>query len=270
MNTHSYNNQPIGILDSGVGGFSIWREIVKQLPQESTVYIADSKYCPYGNRSKEEIYQLAKRLVWFLLDKKCKLIVVACNTVTVSCLDRLRQDFLHIPIVGTVPVVKTAAKRSKNKKIGILSTTQTAKSDYQKRLIEKFAGDCEVVNIGTDKLVPFVERGDLQSRFLNKVFKEVLQPFIPASIDTLVLGCSHFPFLKDQMQQILGPKVLILDSGEAIARQVEQVLTARKSLSLQSKPQHEFYTTGNIQQFKNFVQKTIDSKFTGIIQKVKL
>ncbi len=239
------NNQPIGILDSGAGGLTIWKEIVKELPKESTIYIADSQNCPYGNKSELEIYRLASRLVQFLIQKNAKLIVVACNTITVSCLDKLREDFPDIPIVGTVPVIKTASESSKAKKIGVLSTKRTAESDYQKNLIQKFASDCKVISVGTEELVPLVEEQRLKGAEAQSILREVLQPFIDAKVDTLVLGCSHFPFLRQEIQRCIGSKIKILDSGEAVARQVKRVLVQNQALASDEKSVHSFITTGD-------------------------
>lgn len=251
------NNQPIGILDSGVGGLSIWKEVVKQLPSESTIYIADSKNCPYGTRPVDTIYPLAKRLVQFLVDKKVKIIVVACNTITVSCLDRLRKEFPDTPIVGTVPVIKTAATLSKNKKIGVLSTKTTAESIYQKQLINTFSAGCDVLNIGTDKLVPVIENGEIDKKDSYRVLKSILRPFIEKNVDALVLGCSHFPFLKKEMKKILGLHVMILDSADAIARQTARVLTNNNALSLKKDTEYQFYTTGDVDQFEVVANKLI-------------
>lgn len=227
-------NQPLGILDSGVGGLTIWQEIVTQLPHESTLYIADSKNCPYGTKPSEQIYKLSKSLIDFLVKKRCKLIVIACNTITVTCLDRLRGDFPTIPLIGTVPVIKTAAEQTKNKKIGILSTVRTTESHYQKDLIEKFAEECEVSTVGTDTLVPLIEKGSSEEEIAT-VIERVLAPFKKINIDVLALGCSHFPVVKKLFQEILGKNVQILDSGGAIARQAEFLqkmiyLQLRKSL----------------------------------------
>lgn len=249
------SSQPIGVLDSGVGGLSIWKEIVKQLPNESTVYIADSKNCPYGVKSSKEIYRLARDLVQFLIGKDVKLIVLACNTITVSCLDKLRQEFPQIPIVGTVPVIKTAAELSKNKKIGILSTSQTAKSIYQKELINRFAKECEVINLDADELVPIIEEGEVDNKMIQIILTKRLQPLAEANVDTLALGCSHFPFIKEQIQQVLGSSVAILDSGAAIARQVRRVLGHRQQLSGVKKPTHQFFTTGD----RASLQRALDS-----------
>lgn len=254
------NNQPIGILDSGVGGLSIWKEIVSSLPSESTIYIGDSKNCPYGSKSSEEIYVLASKMIKFLLSKNVKLIVIACNTITVTSLTKLRSDFKNIPILGIVPVIKTAAEKTKNGKIGVLSTVQTAKSNYQKKLIEKFAKDLKVINIGTDKLVPFVEKGELDSENLKIILKKILMPFIKSGIDVLALGCSHFPFLKKQMQEILGKNVNILDSAGAVARQIERVLLANKTKANSPSVSHKLFTTERVDLFKNTYKKLISGK----------
>lgn len=249
-------DNPIGIIDSGVGGLSIWKEVVSRLPQESTIYIADQKYCPYGVRSQEEVYKLAKRLATFLLEQHVKLIVLACNTITVSALDVLRKNF-DIPLIGTVPVIKTAAEKTKNKKIGVLSTVRTSHSEYQKLLIEKFARGIEVLNIGTDKLVPFVEKGVLYSKELHAVLEEELEVFRVAGIDTLALGCTHFPFLKEEIQSVL-PHVLILDSGAAVARQTERVLTTNNVRSNEFS-KHRLYTTANKGGFEHVASELIHS-----------
>lgn len=251
------NNQPIGILDSGVGGLSVWQEIVTLLPNESTVYIADSKNVPYGKRDEEEIFELSKRLVQFLLDKKSKLIVVACNTITVSSLDRLRLEFPKVSIVGIVPVVKTASERTKNKRIGILSTKATAKSEYQQNLIDKFAKNIEVLTIGTDELVPFVERGEKEGAQLRSVLKRVLAPAHEQGVDVIALGCSHFPFLRDSMQEILGLDVLLLDSSGAVSRQVGRVIEERSIDNRGSTPNHSLYTTGEKEVFERTIEKLI-------------
>src|SRR5262245_55029364 len=133
------DNQPIGIIDSGVGGLSIWQDIRRELPHESTIYLADSKNCPYGTKSSEEIYALASCLVTFLLQKNVKMIVLACNTITVTCLERLRSNHPHLPIIGVVPVIKTAAAYTATKTIGVLTTPVTEKSMYQQHLVDEFA-----------------------------------------------------------------------------------------------------------------------------------
>lgn len=295
-------DNPIGIIDSGIGGFTILKEIIKNLPNESLIYLADSKNCPYGNKTEAEIYKLAKRLTQFLITKKVKLIVVACNTITVSCIEKLRKEFPGIPIIGTVPVVKTASELTKTGRIGILSTNKTSKSKYQKALLKKFGQGLKILNLGTDRLVPLIEMGagpiirnsleptrlaqdarngyfefsrtrrslsekGLQANFSgdpgsffssfadgqsssHQILKKELKPFTDFKIDVLVLGCTHFPFLKPQIQKTLGKKIRILDSSGAIARQVIRVLDNNRILSEYNKPKYIFYTTGHLQNFK--------------------
>lgn len=267
------HNNPIGILDSGVGGLSVWQEVVKELPQESILYVGDSANVPYGTKDPETIYQLATRLVDFLLEKDAKLLVVACNSITVTCLDRLRVEYPTIPMIGTVPVVKTAAHLSKTKKIGILSTTRTAQSDYQKDLIEKFATDCVVINHGTDALAPLIDRGITKGDEITNILTEVLAPFQEAGIDTLALGCTHYPFIKSAIQDILGETVTILDSGSAIAHQIRRVLTQNEQLATDDNhPIYDFYTTGEKEAFETFVSSAISvpEERLGVLQSVQL
>jgi glutamate racemase len=264
-------NRPIGILDSGLGGLTIWNEIVAQLPNESTVYIADSQNCPYGNKNQDQIYGLSKRLVEFLLGKSVKLIVVACNSITVTCLDKLRADFPQVPITGIVPVIKTAAFKTKNKKIGVLSTTRTTQSKYQKELIEKFASGCTVFTHGTDELVPLIEKGDLTGEEIDKILRSVLEKFQKEQIDTLALGCSHFPFLEKEIKKILGKDVLLMDSAGAIARQVKRVLEHNQSRAVKNdKPEYEFFTTGQEDSFKKVAKVLEKGVFIENIDRIQL
>ena len=251
-----YDNRPVGIFDSGVGGLTIFSEIRKLLPSESFVYLADQANIPYSGKSKKELEKITSNIVRFLIKNKVKLIVIACNTATVYATDYLRSKF-KVPIIGVVPVVKTAARLIKSGRIGILSTAATSKSKYQKDLIKKFANGLIVNNIGTDELVPFIETGDLKSAVLTKKLRNILKEF--QGIDVLALGCSHYPFLRDEIQKILGPKVLILDSGPAVARQVKQVLESNKILS-SKKSKTKFFTTGNPADFKRIIEKLINAK----------
>lgn len=251
-------NKPIGILDSGIGGLTIYHEIIALLPHESTVYIGDNALTPYGKLPEETIYERSKRLIYFLLDKKVKVIVVACNTITVCCIDRLREDFPDIPIVGTVPVIKTAGEVTRNGRIGILSTTRTADSSYQKDLIKKFADGHSVLNIGTDELVPLIEQGEIEGEEMQGILGEVLAPIQKEAVDTLALGCTHFPFIKKEIHKILGDDVQILDSGAAIARQVKRILIEKKALVEEgAPPERMFYTTAEAARIDRIVKKLL-------------
>jgi glutamate racemase len=248
--------RPIGILDSGVGGLSVFKAIADLMPEESTIYIADSKNAPYGAKKNEEILRLSKQLIEFLLNKNVKLIVVACNTITVSCIDILRKEHPEIPIIGTVPVVKTAAAVTINRKIGIFSTSKTAKSTYQKELINKFAVNCHVTAVGTDELVPLIEQGLISGKYIQQVLKRVLQPFLRVQCDAIALACTHYPFIKNEIGNVLGSKVLLLEPSGAIARHAQRILTQNNTLvKSETKGKHEFYTTGDAQMFSKVAKK---------------
>lgn len=249
------DKRPIGVLDSGVGGLTVWHEIQKLLPQESTLYIGDSKHAPYGDRTPDEIFQLARRLIRYLLKKDAKLIIIACNVITTTSLDRVRSEFKGVPLIGTVPVVKKAAEKTRKKKIGILSTNGTARSLYQKHLIEQFARGVEVVNVGNNTLVPLIEQGELEGLQLKGILKRSLAPFLEKNVDVVALGCTHFPFLRKSIQEILGKDILLLDSGAAIARQVERILVKNKMKTNGKYPVHSVFTTGEKEIVESIMQK---------------
>jgi glutamate racemase len=245
-------NNPVGIIDSGVGGLSIASVLIKELPNESFIYLADSKNCPYGEKSSEEIYKLTRNMTDFLLKRDIKLLVIACNTITVTLIGKLREDYPNLPIVGIVPVIKTAIEKTKIKKIGIFSTQVTARSEYQKQLIQKFAKDFEVINIGSSRLVGLIENLDFEA--IDKVLKQELESFKTSKIDVLALGCSHFPLISDKIQKYL-PDVLILDSSVAVSRQVKRILKHNKMLSNSKNTSYNFYTTGDLKAIDYFLNK---------------
>lgn len=258
------HNNPIGIIDSGLGGLSLASSLISNFPNENFLYLGDSKNSPYGQKSREEIYRLTKKMIDFLINKEIKLLVIACNTITVSSIDDLRKDYPTIPIIGIVPVVKTAANISKNKRIGIFSTQVTANSGYQKELIEKFHNDCIVINIGSADLVKAIE--DLDFEYIDKVLEEELGEFKSYNIDTLALGCSHFPLIKEKIQKHL-PNVLILDSGVAVSHQVDRILKHNNLLSKSPNPSYNFYTTGKSEGMDYFVSKLTNK---GKVTKISL
>ena len=252
-------NKAIGIIDSGVGGLIIASVLIKKLPKESFIYIADSQNCPYGQKDKEEIYELTKKMVKYLLKKNIKLLVVACNTITVTSIDKLRKDFNEVPIVGIVPVIKTAQEKTANGRIGVYSTMVTAKSPYQKELIKKFAKNRNVVNLGSSKLVSLIEKGEGER--INRILNKELRIFKENNIDVLALGCSHFPLIKKEISRLL-PNVLILDSSIAVFHQVKRILENNNILSSSQNSDYNFLTTGDKKFFAEFVKKTIGAKLT--------
>lgn len=256
------NNNPIGIIDSGVGGLSVASRLIEKFPNEPLIYLADSINCPYGQKTQEEIYKLSKKMIDFLLKRDIKLLIIACNTITVISIDKLRKDYPNLPIVGIVPVIKIAAEKTRNNKIGIFSTLVTANSIYQKDLIEKYTKDCSVLNLGSATLVSLIEKLDFKA--IDKVLEKELEVFKTTKIDTLALGCSHFPLIKNQIQQFL-PNVLILDSSDAVVRQVGRILTHNNLISTSVNSRYNFYTTGELKAMEYFVNKlTIKAKIERI------
>lgn len=245
---------PIGILDSGLGGLTIYQEIRRVLPLESIVYIGDHAYQPYGKRSKGEIRHRVKQLIRFFLEKKAKLIVVACNTATVAGIDTYRKWFPGVPIIGVVPVVKTAASITKTKHFAVISTPYTAASVYQKRLIQTFAHGCTVENLGVPDLASFIEAGKINGPE-TKLLHRFLDPLTKKNIDVIALGCTHYPFIKDAIGAIMGDGVSIIDSGCAVARHTARILNANRLRASGPKPYTIFYTTGQVKNVTRVAKK---------------
>jgi len=250
-------NAPIGILDSGLGGLTIWKEIEKQLPNESILYIGDHVYQPYSGKSVRVIRQRVKRLITFLLERQAKLIVVACNTATVAGIDVYRRWFPTVPIIGVVPVVKTAATITKTKHIAVISTPYTAASRYQKWLIQSFANGCTVENIGVPDLAAIIEQGKTGGRG-TAILHRYLDPITKKNIDVIALGCTHYPFIKETIQTIVGKGVAVIDSGGAVARHAARILDANGLRVLGSKPYTEFYTTGDAKHVSRVAAKLME------------
>ncbi|MDK2978110.1 MAG: glutamate racemase [Bacteroidales bacterium] len=254
--------RPIGIFDSGVGGLSVWKEIVKLLPNESVVYYADSANCPYGSKSKQEIIELAKRNVDFLLHKQCKLIVVACNTATAAAIDDLRKEYT-ISFIGMEPAVKPASLHSKTKSIGVLATEGTFNGRLYQQTTKRFAKDVKVnIKVG-DKLVDIVENNLIFEKETKEHLQKLIHPFIKMNIDHLVLGCTHYPFLMPVLREVLPQNVKILDPAPAVAKQTYNILKKERLTHQDTgKPIYEFYTTGNMDILNNFLKKLTDKKFS--------
>ena len=203
------DNRPIGIFDSGVGGLSILLEVKKLLPQENFIFVADQGNVPYGGKTKEQLQTYADKIMVFLIQKNVKAVIVACNTSTVYTIDFLREKY-KIPIIGTVPVVKTMAKITKTNKTAVFSTPATAKSPYLKNLIKKFAPDITVYRVGGTGLEELVETGNLESKKIDRILHESLEPLLKKKVDAIALGCTHYPFLRAKIQKIVGKNVRVL------------------------------------------------------------
>lgn len=245
------DNRPIGFLDSGVGGLTVVRELVRQLPHEEIVYIGDSARAPYGPRSAEQIREYTWDLVRFLLTKDVKMIVFACNTATAVVWEEVKEA-LDIPVLGVIlPGASAAIKASKTGKIGVLGTPMTIASDIYRKKIQALSPHTEVVNLACPKFVPLVESNNHQSSLAKKVVYESLRQ-LAGKVDTLVLGCTHYPLLGPIIQNVMGENVTLIDSGAECARDISVLLNyfeincSRQRADLQ----HRFYTTASPEAFR--------------------
>lgn len=237
------NNNPIGLFDSGIGGTSIWSEIHLLLPNENTIYLADSKNAPYGQKSKDEIIALSIKNTEYLLNLNSKLIVVACNTATTNAIKELRTKY-DIPFIGIEPALKPAVNNSKTQVIGILATKGTLNSELFNKAVELYQDTTIIEQIGYG-LVQLIEDGAINSAEMTALLKTYLNPMIEANIDYLVLGCSHYPYLIPQIKKILPAHVKIIDSGEAVARQTQNILKDKVGFNTSSQSYAKFYTNTN-------------------------
>lgn len=241
---------PIGIFDSGFGGLSIYRSIYSLLPFESTIYVGDHAFLPYGTKSKAAIRSRAKKILSFLLKKGAKGIVVACNTATIAGIDHYRTWFPSIPIIGVVPVIKTAAAITKKQSVAVLATPFTAKSVYQRKLIATYAPGARVYSIGCPHLLTYVERGELSGTRVEKELRSILTPTLRRKIDVVALGCTHYPFLETSIRAIVGDAIKILDSGGAVARQLQRILYHNGIAATKNRATHLFYSTDELDRSK--------------------
>lgn len=239
-------NNPIGILDSGVGGLSILREVIKQLPNESTIYFADSKNCPYGPRPIKEISKLAENVVKFLLTKEVKVILVACNTITVSIINNLRNKF-DIPFVGVEPATKVAAEKTKTGNIGILATKGTFSGELYQETKDKYANGSNIfIQIG-EGLVEIVESNSIEEKSSIDIISKYVNHFQKNNVDQVALGCTHYPFLKNKLVELSENKINFIDPAEAVVKQLTRVLESEKLLSENtSNVSHKIYSSGKL------------------------
>ena len=223
------DNRPIGVYDSGFGGLSVWRELCRLLPHESIVYLGDGKNCPYGGRSREEITEFAKASVQRLVDEGVKMVVVGCNTATTAAIATLRDIWRDMPIVGLEPAVKPACLTTQTKRIAVLATEHSLKSDMFLSTTARYAEGVEVLKVVGEKFVDIVEAGNEESVEAHEAVRKVVEPLLDSGIDKIVLGCTHYPFLRSHIEDIVaGRGIGIVDSGEAVARRVEWLLKRYK------------------------------------------
>lgn len=247
-------NSPIGIFDSGVGGVSVLRAIREQIPEESVIYFGDQGHIPYGPRPMEQIRNFSEVITNFLLAQGAKIIVVACNTASAAALKYLREKFPYMQFVGMEPAVKPAAEHTQTGRVGVLATPATFQGALYASVVERFANGVELLQDTCPGLVQQIEQGNLNGKETRRILEAALMPMLEKNIDTVVLGCTHYPFVIPLIQQIVGDNVRVIDPAPAVAKQTGRLLEASRMRNHQeSKDDIKFYTSGDPEELKSLL-----------------
>ena len=251
------NNNSIGFFDSGIGGITIWESVNRLLPNENTIYLADSNNSPYGTKSYDELINISKENVDFLINKKCKLIVVACNTATTNSINFLRESY-DLPFIGIEPAIKPAALNTKTGKIGVLATKGTLGSSLFEKTSNIHGNKVEIIEQHGIGLVELIEKGIYSGSKIDSLLKEYLNPMLENNIDKLVLGCTHYPLIIDSIKKIINESIEIIECSDAVALQTERILIKTNLINSRAeKSENLFYTNGD----KNVLNSLLNNKF---------
>lgn len=264
-------DQAIGVIDSGVGGLTVVKEIMRQLPKEKMIYLGDTERCPYGSRPDDEIIKFTWEMVDYLLKKNLKALVVACNTATAFTLPDLQQK-LDIPVVGVVqPGARAAIKATDQNHIAVIGTKATIRSQAYEKALQKIHSQIKINSLACPTLVPMVEKGIFSGERAEKVVQKALHPIqTQHDIDTLILGCTHYPLIKDTIQKVLGDEITLVSSSGETARELSAILEMQQLLYTGDRdPHHYFYTTGNVSFFKEMAHLIFDH-FMNPVRKVSI
>ncbi|WKZ39099.1 MAG: glutamate racemase [Anaerolineales bacterium] len=262
------SNNPIGIFDSGVGGLSVLREIRTQMPNEHLIYFGDQGHVPYGPRSMEQIQGFSEGITKLLLNQNSKIIVVACNTASAAALKYLRATFPDVQFVGMEPAVKPAAEKTQTGKVGVLATPATFQGALYASVVERFANGVELFQNTCTGLVDQIEKGELDSPATRAILEDALLPMLEKNIDTVVLGCTHYPFVIPLIEQIVGGNVRVIDPAPAVAKQVKRLLDAGGMLNQNGDEETiRFITSGEADSVKRLLSTLlgIDSEVEAVI-----
>lgn len=238
------SNAPVGVFDSGVGGLSVLREIRRILPHERLLYVADSGHVPYGEKTPEFIRQRSQMIAGFLVGQGAKALVLACNTATAAAVASLRESYPQLPIVGMEPAVKPAAAATRTGVVGVLATTGTLQSAKFAALLDRFASNVRVITQPCPGLVECIEAGELESPATRELLQALVDPLLAEGCDTLILGCTHYPFIKPLLRQLVPDSVALIDTGEAVARQLQRVLAEGDQLAEPGSGADAFWSSG--------------------------
>ena len=239
----------IGVFDSGLGGLSVWRQIVRQLPQESTLYFADRAHVPYGNRNRDEIRFYCEAICGCLVEAGCKVIVVACNTASAVALHHLRQRFPQHLILGLEPAVKPAVALTRSGVVGVMATPATFQGQLYRATVGRHASQVRVVEQVCLGLADLVEAGEANGPRADAVLLPFLEPMLAAGVDTIVLGCTHYPFVIETIRRLVGPQVTVIDPAPSVARHLGNLLQEHGLIAPAGHVEHHFLTTGEAARF---------------------
>lgn len=262
--------QPIGLIDSGVGGLTVAKEVMRQLPHEKILYLGDTARCPYGPRPLREVKRFTWEMTSFLLEKNIKMLVIACNTATAAVLEEIRME-LKIPVLGVInPGARAAIKRTKNYRVGIIGTAGTVKSGAYEKALTSLNSRLYVTSHACPKFVPLVESGEYSGTIAEKIVDESLMPLLNHNLDTLILGCTHYPLLEPLIKNVMGNSVHVISSGDETAREMSAILQYNGLLeSDEIEPEHEFYTTGSTAIFSKIASEWMGMPIQNV-KKIKL
>ncbi|OLN22613.1 glutamate racemase [Domibacillus antri] len=242
-------NRPIGVIDSGVGGLTVAKEMMRQLPKETIYYVGDTARCPYGPRLPGEVRKFTWEMTRFLERYDMKMLVIACNTATAAVLEEIRRE-MPVPVVGVIqPGARAAIKQTKNRHIAVLGTVGTIKSGAYERAIKATDSTAEIYPLACPDFVPLVESGEYKSERANDIVAATLKPLKETPADTVILGCTHYPLLEPMIAEFMGPDVAVISSGDETARGVSAILEFNEMLAEDEKPEHRFFTTGDTKTF---------------------
>ena len=257
------SEQPVGVFDSGVGGLSVLREIHRLLPAESLLYVADSGFVPYGEQPPELIIERSQRIAGFLLEQGAKTLVVACNTATAAAVADLRARHA-LPIIGMEPAVKPATLASRSGVVGVLATTGTLRSARFAALLDRFAGSVKVLTQPCPGLVECIERGELDSERVVSLLTGYTRPLLDAGCDTLILGCTHYPFLRPALERLLPADIQLVDTGAAVARQLQYKLDEFHLRAKGPASPGRFWSSGQPQELQHVLPLLWDQPFSPV------
>ncbi|MCF0206663.1 MAG: glutamate racemase [Bacteroidales bacterium] len=255
-------NSPIGVFDSGIGGLTVLEKLVAALPDEDFVYFADSKNAPYGPRPIEEVVDFSRKIINFLLEKNCKIIIIACNTATAAAVYQMRKEF-KVPIIGLEPAVKPACLNTKTKNVGVLATEGTFRGSHFKNTSDKYKKYVSLHLEIAKELVELAENACFEGEKVDGIIEKYVNPLKENNVDYIVLGCTHYPFFRSQIEKVAGEGIKIIDSSDAVARRTKDVLMTMEILRLTNpKRKIEIYTSSTISKIDQIVKKVITEEMS--------